>query len=228
MKHCKHCNIDVPTKVNYCPVCFNYFDEEENSKDNGDQFALYLTRSKSSKKKISNYFVFKLFFFISFCIIVVSSVVNYFTSKEIVWSLVVALSLLYVWILVAHTIISSRNPFEKVFFQLLGIIGLLWGLNYISKGTWLINYVLPSIMILATTVMVMMTMIAKKKRRLLISFFCFYLIFVIVSLVFLIFIKNTFDFIYLINLLYTGLIALGTAIFANKTLKNEFARKFHV
>ena len=72
--------------------------------------------------------------------------------------------------------------------------------------------------------------ILNKSLRILINqMFIFYILqSLFVKSLFLLFVTKAYDLMYLINLVYTGLIALGTAIFANNTLKNEFARKFHV
>lgn len=230
MKHCNHCNIDVETTENYCPLCYNYFDvTEDNSKtEEVEGFDYYMKRSKTSHSMRSNHFVAKLFAYISICAIVGCIAINYFFSKAVPWSFIVVCSVAYLWILIAHTIISDRSPFEKIFFQLIALLLLLYSTNFISKGSWLCDYVIPSIMLAATTALVMISLISKNKATYILPFFIFYIIFSVVSLVFLLFFKDVYQLLNLINVFYTGLIAVGTLIFGNKILKAEVAKKAHL
>lgn len=223
MKHCNHCKVDVDTAENYCPLCYNYFEGGEDP-----ETEYYLKREHAPRTMKSNHFVAKLFFFISLCVSVICVAINIFAGKQSQWSPIVICSIVYLWILVAHNIMSSRSAFEKVFFQLLGLLLLLYSLERISKGDWLFSYVLPSIILAATSVLAMISLISKSKANFLLSFFIFYIIFFVVSLVFLIFVKDVYRLLYLISVFYTGLIAAGTLIFGNKILRAEITKKAHL
>ena len=169
-----------------------------------------------------------MFLYLSICVSVICFAVNYFTEKHMLWSPVVFVSIMYIWILVLHTIISSRSAFEKIFFQLVGLIALLLMLERISMQAWFLDYVLPSILIATTTVLAMISMISKHKAALITTFFVFYIIFEAVSLVFLLFVRDVYFLLYLIHAVYNGLILFGTLLFGNRIIKNEIAKKAHL
>lgn len=223
MKYCKNCNVDVSTDENYCPICYSYLDEGE-----GEEFQLYLKRTKTTKTSVGVSFVKKLFIFLSICAVVVCGVINYMTANAFTWSLVVVSSLIYAWVLLAHTIISSRGVFEKIFFQFLALVVLLLSLNYISKGSWLIDYVIPSIMLAAGGVMSLISLISPKRKSYLLTFFFYYLIFTIISLIIVLTLDDVYFLLHLLNMLFNGLIWLGTLIFGFKRIKSDISKYMHL
>ena len=158
MKYCKHCNVKVDSSENYCPLCYNYLEELE---PETDRFEYYLGRDGGKKRSASNHFLLKLFLYISVCISVVCFTVNYFTEPHMLWSPVVFVSVLYLWILIGHTILSKRSPFEKIFFQFVGLVVLLIFLERLSMRAWFLDYVLPSILLAASSVMALISLISK-------------------------------------------------------------------
>ena len=152
MKYCSNCKVKIDGERNYCPLCFREVKEIDNEKTLDYPFA---ERKKDEKYQKNNSFVLKLFIFMSICAISICLFINYYllTLDPPVnsqwWSLVVLSSVTYVWVLIAHTIISRRSVFEKILAQLLAIIFLLWTCEFISSANtnWLANYVLPSISI---------------------------------------------------------------------------------
>lgn len=223
MKYCKHCKLYVDSSENYCPLCYNYLEESEGEKSG---FEYYLRRD-GRRRAASDHFLLKLFLYLSICISVVCFTVNYFTERHMLWSHVVFLSILYLWILIGHTILSSRSPFEKIFFQLVGLILLLIALERISMSAWFLDYVLPSILLAAVTVMAFISLISKKKASLISTFFVYYILMEIVSLVFLLFV-DVYRMLYLICAVYNGLVLLGTLLFGYKILKADIAKKAHL
>ena len=215
----------MDSSENYCPLCYNYLESEGEEKPT---FDYYLERDPSKNRAVGNNFLLKLFLYLSICVCVICFVINYFTEKHMLWAPVVFVSVLYMWILIMHTIMSSRSAFEKIFFQLIGIIALLLMLERISKSAWFLNYVLPSILIATTSVLAMISLISKHKSALITTFFVFYLIFEVVSLIFLLFVKDVYFLLYLIHVIYNGLILFGTLLFGSRIIKNEIAKKAHL
>ena len=223
MKYCKNCNVDVATDENYCPICYSYLEEGDS-----EEFQLYLKRTKTTKTTAGVSFVKKLFIFLSICAVVICGVIDYMVANAFSWSLVVLASIVYAWVLDAHTIISSRAVFEKIFFQFLALVSLLISLNYISKGSWLVDYVIPAIMLASSGVMSVISLISPKRNSYLLTFFFYYLIFAIVSLIIVLVIKDVYFMLHLLNILYNGLIWLGTLIFGFKRIKSDFAKYMHL
>lgn len=223
MKHCENCKVDVSTDENYCPICYNYLSEGE-----GQEFPLYLKRTNETKISLGASFVTKLFVFISICIAVICGAIDYMTTKEFTWSLVVCASILYAWVLVGHTVISSRSIFEKILFQLCALFVLLLSLNNISKGSWLFDYVLPSIFMASSVVMGIILLSSPLRKNYLLTFFVFYLLFAIISLFVVIFANEVYSLLYVVNLIANALIALGTLIFGFRRIKTDITKFMHL
>lgn len=226
MKYCKHCKISVESSENYCPLCYNYLEEPDGSK--GEKaFEFYLRRDENRKRSAGTPFLLKLFLYLSICISVVCFTVNYFTEPHMMWSPVVFVSVLYLWILIGHTIISRRSVFEKIFFQFVGLILLLIALERLSMSAWFLDYVLPAILLAASSVMALISLISKRKNALISTFFVYYVLLEVVSLIFLLFV-DAYRVLYLIHAVYNGLILFGTLLFAYRILKSDIAKKAHL
>lgn len=222
MKHCKFCDVNVRTDKEYCPLCFNDISGEH------DDNLLYLVNNKEMiyKKK---YLASKILLFITFSVLMICGFINFMTYNGILWSVIVATSALYLWILVGHTIISSRNAFEKVFFQLFGIIGIVVSTNLVSGGgDWLANYVLPSISLLVVIVLGFILICNKKRKNLLVGFLVIYVLLIIMSIILLACKLDNFKLLNEINLITTGLSVLAILFFGFRTIKTELSRKLHL
>lgn len=223
MKHCKDCNVDVNSTEKYCPLCFNEL-EEVDEKGN----AYYTVTHVKPRTITNNHMLSKVFFLLSICLVGVCAVINILTHTE-PWSVIVAMSFLYVWIFVRHTILSSRNIFEKILFQLVGIIGLLLTTNLISGGgLWFAEFVLPSIELLALLVLDFMLIVSKKRKYYLLSFFLIDLILLVSSIIFVSINYCDHKIMHIITLFVTALSMLGIILFGGKSLRQEFLKKFHL
>lgn len=224
MKYCKNCKVKIDSERDYCPLCFRE-SEKINDEVSTPLFAERKTNETTVKR---NLFVTKLFIFMSICAISVCLLINYFTGFELPWSLSVVSGILYCWILISHTIISRRGIFEKVLFQLLGIIFILWTSEKISTGhTWLWNYVFPSVSLCAICSLLMITFIRKDKSWIL-SFLTITFILSVVSLIIMIKVSDDFKLLNLINVVLGGLSVLGYFTFGFGAIKQEFSKNFHL
>ncbi len=230
MKYCADCKVKIDGERNHCPLCFREVKEINNEKSLDYPFA---ERKKDEKYQKNNSFVLKLFVFMSICVVSICLFINYYLMgletpiNTKWWSLVVLSSVVYVWVLIAHTIISRRSVFEKVLAQLLAIVFLLWTCEFISTNTkWLANYVLPSISICTVLSLLMITLIRKDKSWLL-SFVFITIILTIVSIISFIYIEDK-HLLNIINLAISGMTLLGYFTFGYQAIKQEFARKFHL
>lgn len=226
MKYCEQCKLEVNTNKDYCPLCYNEFDDnQEVSSEN----LIYKNKEKNEKTTKNKAFITKLFMYLTICTIVICSFINFLTNKSVFWSLVVACGIIYVWVLIKHTILSRRALFEKVLFQLLGIFLILFFSYKISgSGDWFWNYVIPSIAIMTTLVLLIVYFSIYKKSDHLISFFILFLLLIILSAVLLLAKIDTFKLLNEINLILNGLIILGILILAFKQLKNSFMKTFNL
>ena len=224
MKYCKNCKVKIDGERNYCPLCFR----EVESIDDKTSTPLFSERKTNETNVQRGLFVTKLFVFMSVCAISICLLVNYFTGFKSLWSLSVVSGITYVWILISHTIISRRGIFEKVLFQLLGIMFILWTSELISVGhTWLPNYVFPSVSLCTICSLLMITFIRKDKSWIL-SFLTITFILSVVSLVIMIRQPDEFMLLNLINVVLGGLSVLGYFTFGFNAIKQEFLKNFHL
>lgn len=223
MKHCDICGVDVDTEQSFCPLCYNGL-EEISPKVTTEFFQ----QKENKKEKKSGVLVAKIFFIISLFIVCTCVYIN-IKTQTIAWSLVVGLSVLYLWVLVAHTIISRDTPFRKVLFQLISIIALLLATNKVfSNNDWLTNYTFPSIAILVTIILTFFVFCSKKRKSVLYSFFAVEILLIIVSSLLLILGIDTFKLLNQINIIFQAIVAVSYLIFGGKEIKNEALRKFHI
>jgi len=222
MKYCKNCKVNVDTDRDYCPLCFR-----EIKGDDTSDTPLFAERKTNEHINRNTHFLTRLFVFMTICTVAICVIINVMTNQSFSWSLTVISGLTYVWILVAHTIISKRGIFEKVLFQLLAILFILWTSNKISVDhNWLPDYVFPSVSICAVTVLLMIIWIKTDKSWLL-SFLTITILLCAASL-FVYLRHDTFKLLNLINIIYSGLIILGYFIFGWEAIKQQFSKIFHL
>jgi len=224
MKHCNNCNVDVNTDSAFCPLCYNNLE----STSGKQATPLYDVCDKKPRSDVKSHFVLRLFTLISLCVIVGCVFINLLVKGR-PWSLIVISSILYLWVLIRHTILSLRNTFEKVFLQLICISFILVSTSLMSvdKG-WFLNYVLPSVLCAASLTLLMVLFCSSKRRLYLFSFFIIYLIMIIVGVIFWCTNFATYNLLYMICVVLNSLIVLGILLMDFKTIKSEFLKKFHL
>ena len=221
MKYCEHCKANINTNKKYCPLCYNEIDGEDKA------VLVYKTKDMQEKTKKNKYLAQKILLYISLCAVIVCLTVNLLTQTSVLWSLIVAASILYVWILVRHTIISRRNIFEKLSFQILGILAIIFLSYKISGGgNWFWNYVTPSVCILTVVTIFILWLSCKSEH--LCSFFLLSLIMLVASTVFIFTKLDTFAILNIVSMVMDALVILGILIFNFKGLKRSFMKNFNI
>ena len=188
MKYCKNCNVKVDADRNYCPLCFREIKKCDEIQTEEPPF---IERTKNEHESNKQTFLIKLFSFISLCAIAICILINLLVDKSLLWSLVVTAGILYVWIIVGHTILSRRGVFEKIFMQLVGIMFILWACELISDNSehWLANYVFPSVSMCTVATMLMISFIRKDKTWIL-AFFLITIVLTVASVLFFVYLDD--------------------------------------
>lgn len=222
MKHCKNCGVDVNTHENYCPLCFNKVEGENTNTP------MYSTSPNKPKTIMKEHKTRKIFELISLFIIAVCGFINVQVGGQ-AWSVIVGIGIVYMWIMVRHTILSHRSSFEKVMLQLIGIVGLLLTTNLVTGGgLWFLEVVLPAVLIALSVVLDMVLFISKRRKQFELGFFIINVIILIVSIIFVS--TNFFQFklLYWMLLLLNILSIVGIMLFDGKNLRGELSKKFHL
>lgn len=224
MKYCKYCKIKVDSTNDFCPVCFNHIEEIDNSYDQ-----LYSPRLKNETTDKLKYFLSKLFLFLSICSITVCFFVNRQVTPEIPWFWIVSFGILYVWLLVAHTIMSRRSFFEKVLLQVVSIIVLLYFTEKVSPThDWLLQYVYPSISFAVVFVLMMLLGIDKNRANNIFGFSVIIALLGAGSLILLLLDLVSFTLLNFINCILCALSLLGLIIFGYSAIKQDLSKKLHL
>lgn len=232
MKHCVKCNIDVDTNRMTCPLCRDVLIEVASKKEPVCAYVGY------APKKEKFHMTRKIFLFLSFIVCSVCAIINFLTYKGTMWSLVVVVGILYLWVLVKGTIISRRNIALKLVLQSLAIGLLLLSIQLLTPSVhWLVPYALPFVMIgtiLSVTILIFIKTMRYKDYML-------YLIAVaLVGMLPLIlsFIKNVKP-LFILNgklviwpsiasAIYACFTIVGMFMFGDRATKDEFKKRFHI
>ena len=220
MKHCDKCNVDINSDLNYCPLCFNEIDEGQL-----DTPKFYSVSSVKPTEIKKTHMTRKIFTIISLAVILTCCIINYLTKTPF-WSGLVALGIIYLWIFVKHTIMSSRSAFEKVILQVVGIFAILILSNYVSGGGWFMDYVLPALMSLIIIVLNMILFVSPRRKTFEVSFLIIELFILIASIIFMC--VRDFNILHLITLCFSGFSLVGLIIMDGKNVFRELSKKFHL
>lgn len=224
MKWCKYCKAEVDTEKNFCPVCFNHLEVK-----NDESECLFTLRDKNETTVKTSVFLVKLFVFLSLIAIIACVAVNYLIDKKIEWSLVVIFGICYLWVLVAHTILSRRSVFRKIFLQVISIVALLYFTEKLSVSSWLFPYVYPSISLCVAFVLPMVSFISGKRAEFCAGFTLVLLLLCLGSLVILLVgLDKTFRLLNFINILVCTVTTLGYLLFGFNAIKSELSKKWHL
>lgn len=225
MKYCHICNCHVE-EGKYCPLCYNQL---ENVADSKQVVPYYKYKDKNETSEKKSFFLARFFLFLSLAGVGTCVFVNVLT-KGSAWSVLVSLCVLYIWVLVGHTIMSKRSAFEKILFQVLNVVAILVSTNLLAGGgKWLINYVLPSVAIVTTSVLIMISLISRRHRsQLLLAFLAIYILSLVMSIVLLACKYDTFKILNQINMFYSILAIVGTLMLGYRIIKSEGSRKLHL
>lgn len=224
MKHCKYCHIEVDTNNDFCPLCFNHLSETDSSFD--QLYSKRFTNETTDRKKL---FISKLFLFLTICVITACFFINYLVNFEVKWFLVVTFGILYVWVLVAHTIMTKRSAFKKILLQIISIIALLYFTERVSEPQdWLLPYVYPSISFTAVFALLMILFIDKNRSRKVLGFSVLILLMLVGSIVIMIFNIAQFKLLNFLNCVICGLTLVGLFVFASNSIKHELSKRFHL
>lgn len=225
MKYCPICKVHADTSKDFCPLCHNAM-EEKSEKTTPEIFPEY--KKSSPRKKSLKALAVKICLILSVVIIATCMFINVQT-ETLPWSVTVALVIVYLWVLIAHTIMSHGSTFDKVFFELSAICAFLVSIDLVFSSTrWFTHFVYPSLSIFSSTLLIIILLCRHDKKNWIFSSFCIFFLVLVVSAIFLIFKIDTFKILNIINIIFQLIVMFGYLLFYGKHILTQAARKFHI
>lgn len=223
MNKCEHCQVRVDEHLTKCPLCLKVINPHTEVTEN----SLYPTYTHKVHTKS---FLFKLGVFLSIATVSICALINILTLQHVgrLWFLYIAVTVLYLWLLIGHTILSKSRVGSKIFLQTIGTSIILYVIDFNSgHSRWSVNFVIP-FLVMAATLFITWKVYTKK---MLWNEYIGYTI----AMIFLGFIPTILYLVGIANILwasasaalYSLLTIIGMFTFANKRFKNEFKRRFH-
>lgn len=224
---CEKCNVELYGDVDICPLCHNKILLTEEEKK---QIKPLYYPPKSTKKKIHKHLTPKAIYLFVACIIFIACVTtNYLTSTTFLWCYLVGASLLYGFVILAHTVLSHSGVGVKIFIQGASIALLCWIFEIIIKRPNLtFDYSLPIVLTVVILVIAgFLIFTAKRNRSLIISSIMLCLLGYLPIILFAFGVTNV-----LLPSLITAILAsinlVGTIAFGIFDIKEQFSKVFHI
>ena len=146
MQSCNNCKVNIKGDHTVCPLCAGIMEGKGDSKE--DVFPYIPTIYQEF-----NLFI-RILLLISIVAVVASFAINLIFGAESRWSLLVAAGVLCMWISLYFIIRKKNNIAKTILWQVwvIGILSVIWDKSMGWRG-WSLDYVIPSVCVLAMIVM---------------------------------------------------------------------------
>ncbi len=155
--YCKKCNVHIDCLTDRCPLC-----HEPVEADNNIERAFPIP--KVDKRLHTK---FSLAYTVIAAVIVIACIaVNIITNPDFMWSVMVLISLTYIYYLVRFTFISQGHFTARVFGQTVALTLLLFSVRWIFDGNnWIFITWLPIVYFVSEILLSAYMLINKKRAR---------------------------------------------------------------
>ncbi len=180
MQSCENCKVSIKGEHHICPLCGGIMQASEEKVE--EVFPYIPTIYQEF-----NIFI-RSMILVSISAVIISFAINMIFTKESRWSLLVAASILCMWIAMFFIIRKKNNIPKTIIWQvvLIGVLSVIWDWSMGWLG-WSIDYVIPSICVGAMIVMAIAAKLLKIGVRDLIVYFLLDGIFGFVPIIFILF-----------------------------------------
>lgn len=218
-RECPNCHIH--TAEHTCPLCRHKFVISD-SDQLGAYYPIYEEQTQYRR------FAQRLVFFIALIIMSTSILINLLINPETFWFLYLLGPVLYIVLLINHTILSQSHIGSKVVLQVIAMSVALFLLDLASGASkWSIHYVIPFVDIVAT---LLVTVIVLMKPMRWSDYIGYMMTMIVLGFIPIILFLSTWSVVLwpsAITALYAFLTLVGMLFFSEKTMKNEIVRRFH-
>lgn len=149
---CKFCNVEVDCKTHICPLCHEKLETDENDEKLLPAFPPKTI--KTERKKHTHFTLTNVYLAASTIIFLVCIAVNFGLHQPTKWCWMVGAILLYGFLTMRNTVLSSSSAWIKAFWQIVMISLILWLAqvvfdNIMTDTYWLLDLALPIIIMLS-------------------------------------------------------------------------------
>lgn len=221
MLKCENCNVAMRGKYEVCPLCGGILNNQEQSSE--EVFPNIPTIFQEF-----NLFI-RLMILISIAVIIISFAVNMIFTKEASWSLLVAGGIACMWISLFFIIRKKNNIPKTIVWQvvILGILSVLWD-KYMGWYGWSLDFVIPSICVIAMLVMAIAAKILRIGVRDLIVYLLIDVIFGFVPIFFILLGQLRVVFPSVICVAASAISLAALILFQGDNMKAELRKRMHI
>jgi hypothetical protein len=221
MQKCDNCKICLKGHHSVCPLCGGIVQETDEKVE--EVFPHIPTIYQEF-----NMFI-RIMIYVSICAIIISFAVNVIFTKESRWSLLVAASIICMWISMFFIIRKKSNIPKTIIWQvvLIGILSVIWDLSMGWLG-WSIDYVIPTICVGAMIIMPIAAKILKIGVRDLIVYMLVDGIFGFVPIIFILFGGLNVLFPSVICVAASAISLSALIMFEGENMKIELNKRMHI
>jgi ribosomal protein L40E len=223
MKICNRCNVKITDDSNICPLCKSkLFDLKENKKENENTYPFILGHLHRYSVAI------KILLLISVTLSIISVIINFYTTRNIPWSLICIAVIIYCWFTTLYSIKKDINIASHLFVQTicLSIVSVIVD-NVLGYIGWSVNIAIPLI-ILISNIAIFIVLITNYKRY--IKYILYHLGIFVLSftpiILYLLNVSTSFSLM-LISTIISFLSFFSIIVFYGKDLQNELKKTFH-
>ncbi len=224
MKKCNKCNVYIREDANVCPLCKHGLEDIE---DLVEENVIEYPNVVFSTKKFN--ILVRVFMLISIVLTGVLFLINKVTYSGTWWAVIVLGAIVYFWLILKYSILNNINFAMKILVPIMAAMLLVVMIDGVfGFSGWSVNYAVPSIAILGSTLIVILMVVNFMNWQ---SYILFQLAFVVFGVIFLI-----LNYIGIITRPLMTYIAFGVAatiflitiIFGDRKAKTELKRRFHI
>ena len=220
MGKCRNCHIEVLDETEFCPLCMSILEAD------GEMENMYPdVRVRMRRLKIFS----RIYLFLAICTEAALVTINVFDSHEIWWSAIVGLALLYVYLLLHHTILGKSGYRSKIFVLAMFSVLVAIAIDFISgyRG-WSVDYVMPTGILVVDGIVLGCMYFNRRSWQ---SYMMWQLLMIFCSFVpvglYLAGLEHNFLMAFL-PLAASLAIFLGTLIIGDRRARKELQRRFHI
>lgn len=222
MRYCNKCQITIKTNHQYCPLCHQTLEVDQEIKvvEKYPKFEGHFRPYKDLFKRI--------LMFLSFTSIIILFLINVMTGLDRLWSLIPIGSTLFFWLFISVGIFSKHNIASKLFFITIFTIMFTYMIDELSysKG-WALTYVTPLLLLSCNLAISLIIAVKKINYRDYISYLLLMVLFSL-GLLLLVF-SDLLEEVWpaYASIAFAVALLLFIIFFFPKSIKDEIKKRFH-